>query len=153
MGCSSIIWCRDFSFLLLSAREHEVREHGNAENDTVPAEHLEVVLLDERHQHPDDEHGRDKCRYHADREDDQLGLRECQAELDQLEQARAEHDRNGEEEREFRRHRARHADADFCRKGKVAGLLCFYYLWTYPRGSYLTSAPHIILFRNVSKKM
>ena len=98
---------------------HKVRQHGDTKDNTIPAEHLEIVLLDERHQHPDDEHGRDKCRYHADREDDHLGLREYQAELDQLEQARAEHDRNGEEEREFRRHRARHAEQQRADDGRA----------------------------------
>ena len=54
----------------LSVRQLEVREHGNAEDDAVPAEHLEVVALDERHEHTDDEQGRNERRHHADGEDD-----------------------------------------------------------------------------------
>lgn len=103
----------------LSVRELEVREHGNAEDDTVPAEHLEVVALDERHEHTDDEQGRNERSHHADGEDDKLGLGENKAELDELEQTRAEHDRDSEEERELRRHRARNAEQQCTDDGRA----------------------------------
>ena len=41
-----------FSYLL---RQHKMCQHGDTEDNTIPAEHLEIVLLDEAHQEPDDE--------------------------------------------------------------------------------------------------
>ena len=43
----------DLFFYLL--RQHKVRQHGDTEDNTIPAEHLEIVLLDEAHQETDDE--------------------------------------------------------------------------------------------------
>ena len=41
-----------FSYLL---RQHKVCQHGDTEDNPIPAEHLEIVLLDEAHQETDDE--------------------------------------------------------------------------------------------------
>ena len=38
-----------------SLRQHKVRQHGDTEDNPIPAEHLEIVLLDEAHQETDDE--------------------------------------------------------------------------------------------------
>ena len=41
-----------FSYLL---RQHKMCQHGDTEDNPIPAEHLEIVLLDEAHQETDDE--------------------------------------------------------------------------------------------------
>ena len=38
-----------------SLRQHKVRQHGDTEDNTIPAEHLKIVLLDKAHQETDDE--------------------------------------------------------------------------------------------------
>ena len=89
---------------------HKVRQYGDTKNNTIPAEHLEIVFLDEAHQETDDEqrgHERGDC---ADAEDHQLGGCKRKAELENLEQACAEHDRNGQKERKLRSHDTRHAE-------------------------------------------
>ena len=84
--------------------KHKICQHSDTEDNTIPTEHLEIVLLDEAHQETDDEqrgHERGDC---ADAEDHQLGGCKRKAKLENLEQACAEHDRNGQKERKLRSH-------------------------------------------------
>ena len=89
---------------------HKVRQYGDTKNNTIPAEHLEIVLLDKAHQETDDEqrgHERGDC---TDTKNHQLGGCKRKAKLENLEQACAEHDRNGQKERKLRSHGTRHAE-------------------------------------------
>ena len=98
---------------------HKVRQHGDTEDNTIPAEHLEIVLLDKAHQETDDEqrgHERGDC---TDTEDHQLGGCKRKAELENLEQACAEHDRNGQKERKLCSHSARHAEQQRADDGRA----------------------------------
>ena len=90
--------------------KHKVRQYGDTEDNSIPAEHLEIVLLDKAHQETDDEqrgHERGDC---TDTKNHQLGGCKRKAELENLEQACAEHDRNGQEERKLRSHSTRYAE-------------------------------------------
>ena len=98
---------------------HKVRQYGDTEDNTIPAEHLEIVLLDKAHQETDDEqrgHERGDC---ADAEDHQLGGCKRKAELENLEQTCTEHDRNGQKERKLRSHGARHAEQQCADDGRA----------------------------------
>ncbi len=98
---------------------HKVRQYGDTKNNTIPAEHLEIVFLDEAHQETDDEqrgHERGDC---ADAEDHQLGGCKRKAELENLEQACTEHDRNGQKERKLRSHSARYAEQQCADDGRA----------------------------------
>ena len=98
---------------------HKVRQHGDTKDNTIPAEHLEIVFLDEAHQETDDEqrgHERGDC---TDAEDHQLSGCKRKAELENLEQACAEHDRNGQKEGKLRSHGTRHAEQQCADDGRA----------------------------------
>ena len=95
------------------ALHEEVAQHDNADDDAVDAEGREVVALDVAHQELDGDDGHEKRGHDADDEDDDLGRahgKACMRDVfHNLHQAPAEHDGDGQEEREFRGSRARAA--------------------------------------------
>ena len=81
--------------------EQEVHQHDRADDDAVDAERGEVVLLDEAHQELDRDDRDDERDDQAGHEHHPLGGGVGEAVLEELQQAPAEHDRDGKEEREL----------------------------------------------------
>ena len=93
-------------------QNEEVCEHYDAQNDAVNTEALKVVTADEAHEPLDGDERNHKGHNAAHAQDsDLVGAERAALDeiLDQLERARAKHDRDGQEERKLGRHRTRAA--------------------------------------------
>ena len=82
-------------------------QNEQADDDAVNAEGGEVVLLNVADQEFDGDDGYQERSHNADTEDHPLGGGVSQAVAQELQNAPAEHDGNGQEKGEFSCHRAR----------------------------------------------
>lgn len=103
-------------------QNEEVREHYDAQDDAVDAEALEVVTANEAHKPLDgnERHHKGDDAAHA-QDGDLVGAERAALDevLDQLERTRAKHNRNSQEERKLRRHRARAAQKQAADDGRT----------------------------------
>ena len=89
-------------FILLDEHLYqEVIDNDETEDDTVPAEHLEVMLLDISHKELDSYDRHYECHYHTDCQQDPFFRCEYESELGKFEKAGSKHYRNSQEECEF----------------------------------------------------
>ena len=88
----------------------EIKQHEDAQNDPIPSEHLEIMLLDVAHEETDDQDRYDEGHQHADQQQHQFCRGKGKAESDQSQQACAKHDGDSEEKGKFCGYRA--ADSD-----------------------------------------
>ena len=89
-------------FILLDEHLYqEVIDNDETEDDTIPAEYLEVVLLDISHKELDSYDGHDECHYHTYSQQYPFFCSETESEFGKFEKAGSEHYRNSQEECEF----------------------------------------------------